>query len=123
MTTEDTVRTTQAETIALAETSAAHEEAEIVALVSSADALTIATPEQLDASGTLLATIKGRQKALTGLRLSITRPMDEAKRQVMVVFKPTVDRMAAAERTIKDAVVRDTREQERQRREAQARRE
>ena len=120
MTTEDSVRTTQAETIALAETAAAREEAEIVALVSSADALTIETSEQLGASGTLLTTIKTRQKALTALRLSITRPMDEAKRRVMAVFKPTVDRLAAAESTIKSAVLTYTQEQERQRREAQA---
>jgi hypothetical protein len=120
VTTEDNVKTTQIETIALAEAAAARENVEIVALVSSADALTIETSEQLDASGGLLTTIKARQKALSNLRLSITRPMDQAKKRVMEVFQPTVGRLASAERTIKDAVLTYTQEQERQRRVAQA---
>jgi hypothetical protein len=120
MGTEESVKTTQAEAIALAEDAASREDTEIVALVSSVDALTIETSEQLGASGVLLTTIKTRQKALTALRLSITRPMDDAKKRVMAVFQPAVDRLAHAERTIKGAVLTYTQEQERQRQEAQA---
>jgi hypothetical protein len=120
MTTEDSVKTTQAGAIAVAEAAATRETEEIVALVSSADGLTIETSEQLAASGGLLTTIKARQNALAALRLSITRPMDAAKKRVLEVFQPAVDRLASAERTIKGAMLTYTQEQERQRREAQA---
>lgn len=95
--------------------------AEITALVSSAEELTIETVEQLGASSLLLTDIKGRQKSLTALKLSITQPLDEAKRRVLAVFQPAVDRLVSAERTLKGAVLSYAREQERLRREEQAR--
>ncbi len=110
----------QAEPVVLAENAVNKEDDQITALVMSAEALTITTAEELSASSNLLSTIKGRQKNLTELRLSITKPMDAAKKRVMEVFQPAVDRLASAERTLKGAVLTFTQEQERQRREAQA---
>lgn len=120
MITEDGVDTTQDKAVALAEAAASREEVEIAAVVSSAAELRIDTPEQLTASSALLTKIKGRQKALATLRLSITRPMDDAKKRVIEVFQPAVDRLVGAERTIKGAVLTYTQEQERLRREAQS---
>jgi hypothetical protein len=106
--------------ILLAAKAVAGEETKIVTLVSTAEALVIKTPEELGASTDLLQTVKVRQKELTDARLSITRPMDEAKKQVMALFQPAVDRLATAEQTIKLAVLAYTQEQRRLQAEAQA---
>ena len=110
----------QADAVVMAESAVGREDAEITELVSSAEALTITTTEEMGASSALLTTIKGRQKGLTDLRLSITKPMDAAKKRVMEVFQPAVDRLASAELTLKRAVLAYTQDQERLRREAQA---
>lgn len=120
MITEESVRTTQDGAIALAEEAASRDDTVIAALFSTAAALTIETSGQLEASGELLKDIKRRQKTLADLRLSITRPMDTAKKRVMELFQPAVNRLANAERLIKAAVLTYTQEQERLRREAQA---
>ncbi len=90
----------QAAAVVMAETAVDREDAEITSLVMSAEALTITTADELRASNALLITIKGRQKNLSELRFSITKPLDEAKKRVMGVFQPAVDRLASAERTI-----------------------
>ncbi len=120
MTQENMFEQGQAAAVVAAETAVDREDAELTPLVASAEALTITTAEELAASSALLTNIKGRQKSLTELRLSITKPMDAAKKRVMEVFQPAVDRLANAERTLKGAVLSYTQEQERQRREAQA---
>lgn len=120
MTTEDLLQTSQNAAIEVAELAVRREDELGIALVSTADGLTITTAEEMAASGDLLKTIKGRQKALSDLRLSITRPMDAAKKRVMELFQPAVDRLATAERTVKGAVLTYTQEQERLRREIQA---
>jgi hypothetical protein len=112
---------TQAAAIAEATAAALREEGEIVALVAPATELVIATPDQLAVSSTLLTKIKGRQKALTDVRLSITRPMDAAKKKVMELFQPAVDRLAQAETTIKAAVLTYSQAQRCLQAEAQAR--
>lgn len=110
----------QNEAVVLAAKAVGREEEMSIALVSTAEALVIKTPEELGASTDLLQTVKERQKALTDLRLSITRPMDEAKKKVMALFHPAVDRLATAEETIKAAVLTYTQEQRRLQAEAQA---
>ncbi len=109
------------ESVTAAEDAVGREDAQITELAATAEALTIETAEQLEASSSLLTTIKRRQKEMTQLRLSITRPMDEAKKRVMGIFQPALDRIDAAERTIKRAVLIYTQEAERKRREEQAR--
>lgn len=110
----------QAEVV-VAEIAVTREGAESRALVASAEGLTIQTAIELETSSILLMEIKGRQKGLADLRLSITKPMDAAKKRVMEVFQPAVDRLASAELTLKRAVLAYTQDQERQRREKQAR--
>jgi hypothetical protein len=112
--------TTQNAAIAMAEMAVKQDDEISVAILSTADSLEIKNAEEMAASGVMLQTIKGRQKALADARLSITRPMDAAKKRVMELFQPAVDRLAKAETTIKGAVLTYTREQERLRREAQA---
>lgn len=55
------------------------------------------------------------------MRLAITRPMDLAKKQVLALFQPAVDQLAAAERMVKAAVLTYTQEQARRQREEQDR--
>lgn len=119
MTIEDSLKTIQDAAIEVAVLGVRREDELSTAIVSTAEGLTITTAEEMGASGDLLKTIKGRQKALSDLRLSITRPMDAAKKQVLELFQPTVDRLATAERTIKGAVLTYTQEQARLQREAQ----
>jgi hypothetical protein len=110
---------TQNAAIAMAEMAVKQDDEISVAILSTADSLEIKTSEEMYATGEMLRTIKGRQKALADVRLSITRPMDAAKKRVMELFQPAVDRLATAERTVKAAVLTYTQGQERQRREAQ----
>ena len=98
----------------------ASEEADITALVLSAEELRIATDDELQASSALLTSIKGRQKALSEIRLSITKPMDAAKKRVMEVFQPAVERLGQAEATLKRAVLTYTQERARKLRDEQA---
>ena len=106
--------------VVLAQGKVASEEADITALVLSAEELRIATDDELQASSALLTSIKGRQKALSEIRLSITRPMDEAKKRVMEVFQPAVERLGQAEATLKRAVLTYTQERARKLRDEQA---
>ncbi len=108
------------ESVTRAEVAVGREDAQIAELEASAGALTIETAVQFQASGELLGTIKTRQKDMEELRLSITRPMDEAKKQVMKVFQPALERLGNVEKAIKSAVLTYTQEQERKRCEEQA---
>jgi hypothetical protein len=110
----------QNEAVVLATQAVEREEATSIRFASTVERLTIKTPKELEASTDLLATVKARQKILTDSRLSITRPMDEAKKQVMALFQPAVDRLATAEQTIKAAVLTYTQEQRHLQAEAQA---
>ena len=91
-----------------------------IALLATAESFTIGTTDQYNESSTLLRTLKAKQHQINELRLSVTRPMDEAKSRVMGLFKPATDRLSRAEAAIKQAMLTFTREQERQRREQQA---
>ena len=91
----------ESEPIVMAETAVNREDPKIAALLASAEKLTIGTAVELETTSIMLSEIKGRQKGLTDLRLSITKPMDAAKKRVMEVFQPAVDRLGKAERTLK----------------------
>lgn len=120
MSIEESLKTTQDAAIEVAGLAVRREKDMSAAIVSAAEGLAITTAEELEASSELLQTLKGRQKALNDLRLSITRPMDAAKKRVLELFQPAMERLAMAERTFKGAVLTYTQEQERLRREAQA---
>lgn len=95
---------------------------ETLDLLATAESFAIVNDIQYGQSGELLKSIKAKQNELHSLRLSVTRPMDEAKARVMGLFKPAGERLSKAEETIKRAMLTFAREQERRRREEQARR-
>ena len=87
-------------------------------------AMMIVDDESLQVAVNMMNTIAGRIKELNEIRLSITRPMDAAKKNVMALFKPAIQRLEQAEDEIKRSVTAYRREQERlaakARREAEA---
>lgn len=93
---------------------------EIRVLTVTVEGQKIETDEQLGSSSALLGVIKKRRRDLEELRMSITRPMDEAKRRVMAIFQPAEDGLLDVEKTLKDAILAYTREQARLQYEAQA---
>ncbi len=106
--------------VTAAEAAVGREDAQITELAATAEALTIETAEQLVASSAMLRTIKGRLKELTQQRQSITKPMDQAKKRVMETFLPALNRLEAAEGTIKRAVLSYSQKLEAERRVHQA---
>lgn len=71
-------------------------------------------------SAGLLKTVKTMAADVEARRVSMTKPLDESKKRIMDHFRPTLDRLAAIESTIKAQVLMYQREQERLRAEAQA---
>jgi len=74
-----------------------------------------------EVAGTELVNIKTRYKDLEKIRKSITQPLDQAKKQVMDLFRVPSERFEKAERVIKDAMSGYEKEQERKRREEEKR--
>lgn len=111
--------TTDISDVAKAAASQADEES--IALLASAEAFTITTPPEYEASAGLLRDVKAKQKDHNTLRVSITRPLDEAKAGIMELFKPAGERLVKAEVGIKNAMLGFNREQQRLRQEAQRR--
>lgn len=107
-------------TVEEAEVIASEENEQSLALLASAESFAITNSDQYEASGNLLRTIKARQGHLGDLRLSITRPMDEAKSRIMGLFKPAQERLGLAETAIKRAMITFSQQEERKRRETQA---
>src|SRR3990167_128085 len=89
-------------------------------LFASAESFAISNDTQFAASAELLRAIKGKLAELVDVRRGITRPIDEAKARVLDLFEPASLRLAAAERTIKFAMLAFTHTQERARQVAQA---
>lgn len=82
--------------------------------------LTITSQEDLREAADELARIKGRIKDLTDMRMSITRPIDEAKKNAMAVFAGPTQVLEQAESILKATIGTYQAEQERIQREAQA---
>ncbi len=117
MNTTDTVAPDEA---AIAAQAASEQSIELMAR---AEAFTITTAEEYQTSGELLRDIKARQKAVTDTRTGITKPMDDAKKRIMGLFKPVSDRLVAAEMTIKAAMLTYAQAEERRQRAEQVERE
>lgn len=88
-------------------------------LMARAASFEITKPQQFEASGGLLRLIKAKQKEVAATRTGITRPIDEAKKRVMGLFKPISDRLIAAESTLKAGMLTFTRAETERQREAQ----
>ncbi|MDH5511483.1 MAG: hypothetical protein OEZ32_14175 [Nitrospinota bacterium] len=91
-----------------------------IARVANVD-ITIHTVEDYRAAGEQLTRIKHAAKQLEDLRLSLTRPLDESKKRIMAMFARPKDDLAGAEARLKRGMVAFNAEQDRLRREAEAR--
>lgn len=76
-------------------TRAANEAAELAA------SIVVDSPEMYELAASEVQAIAGRRRRIEELRLSITRPMDEAKRRVMEMFKAPLDKLEQAESAIR----------------------
>lgn len=88
--------------------------------LSEASAYVIDSPDMYELAAGELMQVKKRAKAINELRLSLTRPIDEAKKRIMDLFTPAIERYTQAERTIKDAMLVYDNEQERIRKQKEA---
>lgn len=90
-------------------------------MVQLANAFVCSTQDDYTLAAGELQRIKSRREALDAARKSITRPIDEAKERVMGLFKPVIALLDEAERIYKRTMLAYVDEQERKRREEQAR--
>ncbi|MDH5477807.1 MAG: hypothetical protein OEY50_05720, partial [Nitrospinota bacterium] len=84
-------------------------------------AIVIHTADDYRAAGEQLTRIKHAAKQLEELRLSLTRPLDESKKRIMAMFARPKDDLDGAEAKLKRAMLAYNTEQDRIRREAEAR--
>lgn len=87
-------------------------------------AVTVDSAAMYEIAGDELRTIVTRRKKIEELRLSLTRPIDESKRRIMDMFRSPTERLAKAEKLLRDGMTayqRAEREKaEKARREAEA---
>ena len=86
-----------------------------------AQAYSIDGPEMRDLAARELTKIKGLQKDVDAKRKGITKPIDDAKKAVMDLFRAPTDYLEQAEALLKKAITTYDREQERLRIAEQAR--
>lgn len=94
--------------------------ADVPALCEKAN-LVIANQEQYETAGTVLKEVKSRYNELDKQRKSITKPLDDAKKAVMDLFKQPLSLLETAEKKIKGLMVGYADEQERKAKEEQLR--
>lgn len=82
-------------------------------LLEVAQSYQIDSPEMADAAADDLGDIKAKIKALNDQRLSMTRPLDEAKKRIMDLFARPLETLQQAEGTLKKAIADWTAEQRR----------
>ncbi len=76
-----------------------------VMLYESAAALKISTKDEAEMASGSLQKVKALSKTLDDRRKEITKPMDEAKKSVMALFKKPMDILENAERAFKKALL------------------
>jgi len=86
-----------------------------------AQGFAVASQADYDEGAQYLREIKQRRNELDAKRKSITRPLDEAKKRIMDLFRPPIETLDKAKGEIEGSMSAWYREQERQRREAEAR--
>lgn len=94
--------------------------ADSVAIMARAESLTIANPEELTASGELLRDIAGKAKQVKAQLKTITDPLAEATKAAKALFAPVTDELAAADGTVRRAVLTYQQEERRKAAAAQA---
>lgn len=88
-------------------------------MLEQAKSIEVASDEQYEEAGNVLSRIKTRSKELDEKRKAITKPIDDAKKRVMDLFRGPQDALAQAEKAVKARMVTYQREQERKAQEAQ----
>lgn len=73
--------------------------------VEMAACIVVDSPEMYQLAAGELQAIAGRRKKIEDLRFSITRPMDEAKKRVMELFRGPTEQLERAENQIKGAML------------------
>lgn len=86
-----------------------------------ADAYLIDSPEVADAAGKDLQKLSAEYKRVEDMRFSITRPLDEAKKQAIAAFKPYLDKIKEADTSIRGELNRWMLEEKRRQREEEER--
>jgi hypothetical protein len=94
--------------------------ADVPALCKKAE-LVITNQEQYNVATDVLKDVKARYKELDTQRKSITQPLDEAKKQVMELFRMPLELLDGAEKKIKGLMIGYTNKKEQEAREEQAR--
>lgn len=92
----------------------------IESTASKALSLKVTTNKEYQQASDILKDLKARGKALEEKRKAITKPMDDAKKATMEMFRPAVDAIKNCETKLKESMAGFVREQERIAAEAQA---
>lgn len=94
---------------------------DVASLCKKGTILVIINQDQYEKAASVLTEIKSRYKELEKQRKEITVPLDNAKKQVMDLFREPLEQLKSAEDTIKRTMIGYTDEQERLAREEQKR--
>ncbi len=86
-------------------------------LVTIAGCVEVATAADYDFAASQLQLVKGRIKALKDSRINITRPLDQAKKHVMALYKGPLEALEKCETSLKGVMLAYDNEQDRIRRE------
>lgn len=92
-----------------------------MAALDTAKAVVVTTPDQFEAAGRILAQIKGKIKEVEAQRRSITDPMNASVKAVNDLFRRPKEALEAAAAYYERPMAEYKREEERNRREAEAR--
>lgn len=92
---------------------------EVAGLTQQAEAFQVTDADSYEHGAEVLRSIKSMYNTVETKRKAITSPLDQAKRQVMDLFRPFTDSLSSAERTLKKRLIGWKNEQERIAREEQ----
>jgi hypothetical protein len=92
---------------------------QVESLVDQVKTFAVTTPEHYENGAAVLMGIKGMAAKVEAQRKKITQPIDQAKKEVMDLFRPLTTALENAERDIKSRLVSWKSEQDRIAREAQ----
>lgn len=81
----------------------------------------ITNQQEYSTAGEYLKSVKGASKQIEDLRMSMTRPLDDSKRRIMDFFRRPLEILSKAEDALKRGILTYQQEQERIRREQEAR--
>ena len=92
---------------------------EAPAMLKQAEAIVIMTQEHYEGANNVLKVVKDKYRELDAKRKEITKPLDQAKKAVMDLFREPLEILNKAESILKQAMISYADEQDRLRREEQ----